>query len=577
LLPHDPHTAERLARALGLPVVVAQLLINRGLAAPDEAARFLKAPLTGLHEPTLLPGVKEASERLWSAVQQRRRICVYGDYDVDGVSGTAILLHTLRLLGAEVDFHVPHRLEDGYGVKTDALQRIAEGGAKLVVTVDCGIASIAEAEEARKLGLELIVTDHHEFKATLPQADVLVHPRLREGAYPFGSLSGAGVAFKVAWALCQLACGGEKVAPRHRDCLLDAVSLAALGTVADVVPLRDENRIFVRHGLARMKQTPILGLKALVDAAGLDKKESICATDIGFSLAPRLNAAGRLGSARLAVELLTTTSAQRAGDLAKFLEEQNQKRQAVERHIYTEAREQAERYDREGAPALVLASDSWHAGMIGIVAGRLMEAFGRPVVLIALPRDGGPGAGSGRSIPGFKLHEALQECAQDLLSHGGHATAAGFKIAAAAVEPFRQHLCEAASKRFVEGPPSPKLHLDTEVPLSALTPGLVESMKALEPYGAGNSQPLFLAGDLQVVGEPRRVGGGERHLSFKVRQGTRELKAIGFGMGERAQELMGAGGKCCLAFTPRINEWQGWRSVEMEVRDLQAGPQARLD
>jgi single-stranded-DNA-specific exonuclease len=575
LLPHDPVAIERLARALGLSTVVAQLLINRHLANPEDAIRFLRAPLTGLHEPALLPGVKDAAERLFAAAQARRRICVYGDYDVDGVSGTSVLLQALRLLNADVEFYVPNRLE-GYGLNVEALRGIAGGGAQVVVTVDCGIASVAEAEEARRLGLELIVTDHHEPKERLPEAAVLVHPRLQNGAYPFGGLSGAGVAFKLAWALCQQACGGEKVTPRFRDCLLDAVGLVALGTVADVVPLHDENRIFVRHGLARLKQGNSEGLKALLQAANLSAKAALSATDIGYSIAPRLNAAGRLGSARLAVELLTTSSPQRAADLARFLEEQNVKRQAVERDIYKEARAQAEEQDGAGAPALVLASSRWHAGLIGIVAGRLMDAYGRPVLLIALGKDEAPGCGSGRSVPGLRLHEALRDCAEYLLSHGGHATAAGFKILPAAVEAFRERFWEVASRSFTAGPPAPKLVIDAEIPLSALTPGLIESMKQLEPYGAGNPQPLFLAGDLQVVGEPRRVGGGERHLSFRVRQGGRDLKAIAFGMGERAAELMSAEGKVCLVFTPRINEWQGWRSVELEVRDLQAGPQARL-
>ncbi len=575
LLPHDDVAIERLARSLGLASIVAQLLLNRKLGTPDDAANFLKSSLGALHDPALLPGAKEAAARLLAAAQQGKRICVYGDYDVDGVTGTAILLQVLNLLDAKVEFHVPHRLEEGYGLNVEALRRLAEGGVQTVVTVDCGITSIAEAEEARRLGLELIVTDHHEPKERYPEADVLVHPRLPGGAYPFGGLSGAGVAFKLAWALSQLACGSDKVTPRFRDCLMDGVALAALGTVADVVPLQNENRVFVRHGLARLQQTPSVGLKALLKAAKLHEKKGLCATDIGYALAPRINAAGRLGSARLAVELLTTTSPQRAADLARFLEEQNQQRQLVERDIYKEAREQAERHDRAGAPALVLSGAGWHPGLIGIVAGRLMDAYARPVLMIAL-RDDGPASGSGRSVPGLRLHEALRECSADLLTHGGHATAAGFRIEPAAVDGFRERFCAVAARSFTAGVPSPRLVIDAELPLSALTPGLLESMKLLEPYGAGNPEPLFLAGGLQVVGEPRRVGAGERHMSFKVRQQNRDMKAIAFKMGERTEELMSEGGKCCLVFVPRINEWQGWRSVELEVRDLQAGPRARL-
>jgi single-stranded-DNA-specific exonuclease len=575
LLPHDAAAIDRLGRELGISPIVAQLLLNREQRDTQAAGRFLQAPLTGLYEPERLPGVPEAVQRLHAAVEQKSRICVYGDYDVDGVSGTAILLTVLRLLGADVDFHVPHRLEEGYGLNNEALAKIAESGTSVVVTVDCGIASIAEALEARRLNLELIVTDHHEPKDSLPEAAVLVHPRL-PGDYPWGQLSGAGVALKLAWALCKKACGSDKVSPKLRDCLLDAVAYASLGTVADVVPLREENRIIVRHGLARLKQNPPIGLKALLESANLQAKAALTATDIGFALAPRLNAAGRLGSARLAVELLTTPSPQRAADLARWLEQQNLKRQGVERHIFSEAREMADGQDFASAPALVLASESWHPGMIGIVAGRLMETLGRPVLMIALREMGAPASGSGRSVPGLRLHEALQACSDKLLSHGGHATAAGFRIAAEHIDSFRDRFCQVAADQLGAQPPAPKLTLDAEVPLAALTVKLVDALGQLEPYGAANPQPLFLAGDLQIVGEPAKIGGGERHLSFRVRQERIEMRVIAFGMADRLQELMSAQGKCCLAFTPKINEWKGWRRVELEARDFQAGPRARL-
>jgi single-stranded-DNA-specific exonuclease len=531
-----------------------------------------------MHEPESLPGADAAAERLLAAIREQRRICVYGDYDVDGVAATAILYSCLKALGAQAEFHVPHRLDDGYGLNSETLRKLAESGVQLVATVDCGIASLAEAEEARRLGLELIITDHHEPKSTLPPAAATVHPRLPcpDGrAYPCAHLSGAGVAFKLAWALCKRACGSARVTPELRELLLDSILLASLGTVADVVPLFDENRIFVRHGLARLRHKPGVGVQALLRCAKLDAKINLGAVDIGYALAPRLNAAGRLGTARLAVELLTTTSADRAGTLADYLERQNHERQLIERRILQEARELAE---REGdAPAFVLASPSWHPGLLGIVASRLVDQFARPVLMIAL-RDGQPhGQGSGRSVPGFRLHEALQECTDDLVSHGGHATAAGFRIVPELIDGFRRRFCDVAQRHFGDQPPAHRLVIDAEVPLASLTLGLLAAMEQLEPYGSGNPQPLLLADRLQVVGEPRRVGGGERHLSFRVRQNTKEVRAIAFGMGDRAPELMSAGGQCCLAFTPRLNEWQGYRAVEIEVRDFQAGPTAQLD
>lgn len=581
LLPHDPQAIDRLARAAGLAPMVAQLLLNRHIADPVQAKRFLETPLADLHAPELLPGMGEAVERLLAAVRAQRRICIYGDYDVDGVTGTAILLTCLTLLGAIVEFHVPHRVEDGYGLNSDTLRKLAERGVNVIVTVDCGIASVAEADEARRLGLELVITDHHEFKAELPRADVLIHPRLPMGSngsarhYPFAGLCGSGVAFKLAWALCTKHCGSPKVTPQLRDFLLDAIALAAMGTVADVVPLFDENRVFVRHGLSRLVKQPTLGLQALLKNAKLESKARMLAGDIGFSLAPRINAAGRLGTARLAVELLTTKSSQRAVVLADYLEHQNHDRQLLERRILQEARQLAE--PSAHLPALVLASASWHPGILGIVASRLVDEYARPVLMITVRDDQPHGQGSGRSVPGFKLHEALQECTADLVSHGGHAAAAGFRIAPTAIPQFRDRFCAVVTDKLGPCVGRHRLRIDAEVPLASLTNGLVEAMQKLEPYGAGNPPPLLLADRLQIVGEPKRLGGGERHLAFRVRQERRELRAIAFGMGDRVPELMADGGKVCLVFTPKINEWQGYRSVELEVRDFQPGAEARLE
>lgn len=582
LLPHDPMAVNRLAHDLEIPPIVAQLLMNRGITEVEAAQRFLDAPLTGLHPPELLPGVKEASEKVMEAVRNGKKICIYGDYDVDGVTGTSVLLKALRMLDAKVDMYLPHRLSEGYGLNVEALRQIARMETSLVITVDCGIASVKEAEEAKNLGLELIITDHHEFKDQLPDASVLVHPRLPGTSYPFGHLCGSAVAFKLAWAICQLACGSEKVTPRFRDFLLDGVALASLGVVADVVPLHDENRIFVKHGLSRLRQEPPLGLKALCESAGIATGGKIKASDIGFRLAPRLNAAGRLGWARVAVELLTTTKGQAATDLVRHLEQRNMERQKLEREALKAARQMIDAETLNGSPALVLASPQWHAGIIGIVASRLVDLYGRPTLMISLKSDSGDpngsdiGQGSGRSIPGLALNEVLQECSEHLLSHGGHKAAAGFRIEAEQIDAFRESFCRFVGRRFPSGPPAPALVLDAEVPLASLTLGLMRDLDRLEPYGAQNRKPIFLAGDLKVVGEPRKVGQGERHLSFAVRQERSVLKAIGWGMSERAEQLMSQGGDCCIAFTPRINEWMGRRSVDLEVIDFQPGGQAML-
>ena len=580
LLPYDRFSVDRLARALQTTPLVAQLLLNRGIDSLDHAHRFLNCPFKSLISPRELPGIPAAVERIYAAVRANRRICVYGDYDVDGVTGATILVQMLRALGAQPMLYVPHRLDEGYGVNRDALRQIADNGAQLVITVDCGIASLAEADEARRLGLELIVTDHHEMKEQLPAADVLVHPRLPGTSYPFGQLCGAGVAFKLAWALAMHHCGGEKVTPVLRELLLDSVALAALGVVADVVPLLDENRILVHHGLLRLAYQPCLGIQVLCESAGIALKNGLRASDIGFRLAPRINAVGRLGHAHHAVELLTTQNRQRAVELARHLEAMNEMRQRLERDTVEEARRLivAERRDRDAA--LVLASPTWHGGVAGIVAGRLAEQFGRPTLLVTLPRDNKPdelAVGSGRSIQGVALHEALKACSDLLVGHGGHAAAAGFRLRPENVDAFRKRFCAYVGTLFPDGAPRPELILDAETPLSALTIGLVNELDRLEPYGADNRRPVFLAGNLRLEGEPRKIGQGARHLSFRVRQGNIVLRAIGWNMANRLEELLSGGGACCLAFTPRRNDWQGRTTVDLEVVDFQPTADALLE
>jgi single-stranded-DNA-specific exonuclease len=575
LLPHDPAAIRTLAVAAAVSPIVAQLLLNRKISDPQLAKKFLGCPLSDLHEPELLPGLDAAIDRILAAIRRGDRICIYGDYDVDGVTGTAILATCLKHLGVEVDYHIPHRVEEGYGLSSDTLRKLAASGIRMVVTVDCGIASLAEAVVARELGLELVVTDHHEPKATLPCADVLVHPRLPIGAatYPFDGLCGAGVAFKLAWGLAKKHCGGAKVSPALREFLLDAIVLAAMGTVADVVPLFDENRVLVRHGLVRMRKQPTRGLQSLLRFAKLDEKSSFVAMDIGYSLAPRINAAGRLGTARMAVELLMTHSTERADIIADQLERHNSERQEMERRMLGEARAIAA---ASAIPAaFVLAHRNWHPGLLGIVASRLVDEYARPTLMISLSNDA-LAQGSGRSIPGFALHEALQECTEHLVSHGGHAVAAGFRLLPDGLDRFRERFCEVARRQLGEAPPRGELTIDAEVPFSSLTSNLMLTLEQMEPFGSGNPAPVLLADDLRVVGEPRCVGKTEGHLSFKVRQQSKDIKAIGFNLADRVGELMSQEGRCCLVYTPRLNEWNGFKSIEIVVKDFQPGPKATL-
>jgi single-stranded-DNA-specific exonuclease len=583
LLPAKPDEAQHLARSAKLPPVVAQLLLNRGITTADDARRFLFAPLAALHSPALLPHIPLAAVRVHHAIVEKRKICVYGDYDVDGVTGTSILLKLLTHLGADVMFHVPLRLSEGYGLNSERLGELAKQGVSLVISVDCGIASIEEAAEAKRLGLELIVTDHHEMKTKgndtlLPDAAVLVHPRLPGSTYPFGGLSGAGVAFKLAWAVAQRVSGAEKVTADLREILLDCLGLAALGLIADIVPLQDENRIFVRNGLQRILDKPSVGLSALIAAAQLGTEKPLTTDDVGFRLAPRLNAAGRLGCASLAVELLTTKNPERAKHLAEYLEGQNRERQSVERKITSQAKEMMTGFDLATTAGIVLGSPDWHQGVVGIVASRMVETYARPSLVVSIKNDEHIAVGSGRSVPGFPLHIALKACEEHLIGHGGHAAAAGFKLKPENLAAFGAAFNDYAASQFEGGlPPAPRLTLDTEVPLAALSWALLRDIDRLEPYGAQNPKPKFLATGVKVE-NPRVMGSGEvkRHLEFRGRQGTTVFKCVGWNMADRLEELQSSP-EVCIAFTPRANEWNDFHSIQLVLHDFKPGSTVDLE
>ena len=405
----------------------------------------------------------------------------------------------------------------------------------------------------------------------MPAAAVIVHPGLPNTAYPFTGLCGAGVAFKLAWALCQRASQSKKVGPRMRDFLMQAMGLVAMATVADVVPLVDENRVLVRHGLASLRERPGLGLAALMKLTLLDQKPHLSSEDIGFTLAPRLNAAGRLGQATLGIELLTTDSAERASALAAYLDELNGSRESLERSIYLAANKQAtEQFDPVGDGALVLAARGWHAGVIGIVASRLAEKFHRPVVLIAFdPLGIKPGIGSARSVPGFNLHAALETCSEHLVSHGGHAAAAGLKIDEAKLDVFRGQFCEHAAGEISASARRAELRIDAEVSFSELTSGAVADIERLAPFGHSNPRPLLCTSNVTLGEPPKRIGRSERHLALRLVQHGVQLRAVAFGGGEWEGPLAEAGGPIAVAFRPFVNHFRGRKSVELQVCDWQ--------
>ncbi|MCL4203143.1 MAG: single-stranded-DNA-specific exonuclease RecJ [Pirellulaceae bacterium] len=567
--PHDAGRIQLLERQAGLSPVVAQLLVCRGVTQPSEARAFLDAKLTGLRDPEELPGLSQAADLIHQAVAQQRRIVVYGDYDADGITGTGLLYRCLKLLGADAGYYVPNRLEEGYGLHDDALRQLAQRGASLVISVDCGIASVAQAVTAREAGLELIVTDHHQMGDQLPEAAGLVHPQLPGSDYPFAGLCGAGVAFKLAWALCQRASQAKRVSPAMREFLLAAVGLAAIGTVADVVPLVDENRILVRHGLLSLRDRPVPGLAALMRVTGLDQKPELGGEDVAFVLGPRLNAAGRLGQAQLGVELITTDSPERASSLAEYIHQLNQSRDSLERGVLQAASKQAkEQFDPENDPALVLDGVGWHPGVIGIVAGRLAEKYNRPVIVISWDNAGvKPGIGSCRSAAGLNLHRALSACGGTLISYGGHQQAAGLKLDRSRLEAFRAEFCEYAASEISARDRVAEISIDAEAPFSQLTLRTMQEIEQLAPFGEGNPRPVLCATGVSLSEPPRRIGNGERHLSLKLKQYGVSLRAVAFGLGEAADEISQVDGDLDIAFRPVINDYRGRRSVEMHLVD----------
>ena len=570
--PHDEVRIQELVRSLRVSPLLARVLISRGLTEREDVIAFLDAKLTSLHDPGLLPGINEAADRLVDAVRSHRRVTIYGDYDVDGVTATSLLWHCLKLAGGTVDYYIPSRLEEGYGLNCDAIRQLhADDPLRLLLSVDCGIASVTEAALARELGLELMISDHHHFDDELPDSDVLVHPRLPGTCYPFGDLCGVGVAFKLAWAVCQRLGDGRKATPRMREFLMSAVGLAAIGTVADVVPLRDENRVLVLFGLQSLADRASTGLRALMKVAGIHDKPVLDAEDIAFAIGPRINAAGRLGQARLAVELLTTGDAERAASLAEYLDQLNRNRQTVERRIFKRAREMvSENPDWQEQSALVLADPDWHPGVIGIVAGRVAEHFEKPAVLLGR-RKGDLSSGSGRTFADFDLYAGLRACSGILEGFGGHRAAAGVRVACNRIDEFRKVFVQYVADNHSPEDHHRELPIDAQVRLADVTHAAVRDLQRLGPFGQDNRRPRFAAMDVELAGRPRRIGEGERHLSLRLRQYGTTLRAVAFGRGEWADEIDGAGGTISICFAPVINSFRGRVNVELHLIDWQPG------
>jgi single-stranded-DNA-specific exonuclease len=551
---------KELACALGVSEITASVLLRRGHAEPDLARAFLEAASPG-HDPFQLGAMRQAVARLHAAVERGERICVHGDYDVDGICATALAVLTLRELGARVEWHLPSRFEEGYGIAGDTIARLAGEGVGLLLTVDCGITAVDEVKQARELGLDVIVTDHHRPGPELPACPVV---STRPSSYPFPELSGTGVVHKLAQALLGIE---HPAIARHVD-------LVALATIADVVPLVDENRALAAAGLRMLARTAKPGLQSLMRGARVDPA-MVDAGAVGFRLAPRINAAGRLGRPDVALHLMLTESKDEADRLAGELEELNRERQAVEDRIVRAATAQVEQWPaaRRQRRGYVLWSEDWHEGVIGIVAARLVERFNRPVVLIARTGDGWKG--SGRSIAAFDLHGALTACAEHLARFGGHRAAAGLSIDEERLEGFAAAFADHADAMLTDGDLRPVTIVDAVVPASSLTLELARELDRLAPFGLGNPDVTLLVAGIEAT-DASTVGDG-KHLRFRVRQYGRDAgSAIAFGHGTQLDRLRREV-RYDLAFRLKENHWNGVVAPQLVVRRLFDAPEGYDD
>lgn len=549
---------QSLARELGLPELLVRLLNGRGYVTVAAIKEFLEPSSAQLHKPDTLPDIEPATRRICTAIERGERILVCGDYDVDGVTGTALLVSVLRRLGANAISYLPHRQTEGYGFSTRAVEFARTAGVRLVITNDCGISDHDHIASCNESSIDVIVTDHHEPGPTLPPALAVVNPKRRDSAYPFAELAGVGVAFKLAWSLLA-------ASNRTKKELVDLFDLVALGTIADVVPLNGENRIISRLGLSAIRHSPRPGIRALIEVAGLDPRR-LSGRDVGYALGPRINAAGRVGHADLAFQLLLTEDANEARRFAVELDALNNSRQKLEERTRTDAIAAIEAEGLTEQRVLIVSGSNWHEGVIGIVASRLVEQFHRPCIVISVAD--GRGKGSGRSVTGFDLYDALRACAGLLLGFGGHRYAAGLTVSPAAIPALRREL-----NRYAAACPAevftPSLQVDALANIDDIDEELAAAISRLEPFGPENPEPVFASLGIEVVGCPGCVGRDSRHLKFRVRGSSRVLEAVAWGRSSDIALLrVGEPGSLDLCYAVKLDDFSGRRRVRLDVLDI---------
>ena len=546
--------AERLVEELKLPPIIAQLLVNRNVTHPKEVTSFLNNNLSDLHSPLLLKGMKTAVARVQTALSKGEKILIYGDYDVDGITSVALLSRVLRKLGGNVIEYIPNRLEEGYGLNLTACQLAYRKKVNLVITVDCGISASKEIDYLNGLGIDTVVTDHHQpDNDNLPMACAVVDPFQKGCSYPFKHLAGVGLVFKLVQALLD----------KEAKALQNHLDLVALGTVADVVPQLGENRILTKYGLSTLAASEKCGIKELIRVAGLKGKE-LNSMHIGYILGPRINAAGRIGSPKLPLKLLTTEKPEEAKELARVLNEENKSRQKIQSNVYEEALEKVNReVNFKEHKVIVLAKEGWHPGVIGVVASRLADKFYRPTVMISV--KGNTGRGSARSIKGLHLFNIMSKCRNYLDAFGGHAGACGLTIRTKSIDSFRDSINEAASEVLTPEDLQPFLKADMRIPLNKLSAGLITELDRLAPFGPGNPEPLFISENLTIKHGPKRVG--KKGFKLWVTDKKITCEALIFSSDDYLSGISKES-TVSLAYTPLINTWGGVRSIQLNLEDV---------
>ncbi len=553
----NKETVDNYAQLLNIPPIIAKILLNRGINNFDKAKLFFRGTMENLYDPFFLTDMEKAVERIVRAINQKEKILIYGDYDVDGITAVSMLYLLLTQLGADVHFYIPHRVQEGYGISTAGIDEAAKQQVNLIISVDCGITALKEVEYARQFNMDIIISDHHEPGIQLPDAYAILNPKCEYSNYPFQELAGVGVAYKLAQALVTVLKLDDHI-------IKDSVDLVAIGSAADIVPLIDENRIFVKEGLKRLNKTERPGLRALLQVAGLLNKP-IGTGQIVFIIAPRINAVGRMGNAERAIELFTTQNLERALEIANIFEIENRQRKNIDEETFRMAQQIVEEnYDLSDSYGLVLDYEGWHPGVIGIVASRVVEKYYRPTIMISIEDQ--LGKGSARSISGFDIYMALKQCEDLLIGFGGHKYAAGLTIEKNKIEQFRERFNQIANQHLDEDLLSPKLRIEGEIRLGEINARLYKFLRLLAPFGPQNMRPVFLSQKLQVVGTPMVVG--NNHLKFKVRQDGIVLDAIGFNLGNLIYRIEPGANNLDMAYVIEENSYLGRTMLQLRVKDL---------